>query len=376
MSNTLTALARTSFGAIQEARRNAGGLIQASTTDFDVTPIPLGEAVDVPVPGAAAANSDANPGATSGTGSDTAVTTNKVTLTKRRRNTFAATGEDAKIIDRIGFAAWYGGRLQRSMLALIDEMEADLAALYNKASYAIGTPGTVPFGSSWAETADLYRLAIEAGIPVDDLNLVINPLAAANLRKLSGLTEVAKAGTDATLRNAELLQLNKWKIRESSQLKLHTKGAASGYLTNGAAITAGTIALPVDTGTLAFVEGDSLSIAGDTAQRYMATGNVSGGNLPLRAGLKNAVADNAAITTANYTAHMAFHRRALALAVRPTALPPGGDAATEQALVVDPVTKLTFLVLRYGQYLQASYEVHATWGAACIEPEALFLITG
>lgn len=379
MSNTLTSLAQPAFAALQTARRQNHGLIQAVTTDFDARPVPKDEVIKMPI-NSVGANADATPAATSSSGSDTTVSTRDLTLTKRRKNSFHVTGDDAVTIERIGFAPWFQNRLAKSMIAILDEVEADLAALYIAATYAVGTAGTTPFASDHKSIATLRRFAEEAGA-VDDLQLVINPLAGENLRGLSTLTKANEAGTDATLREGTLLDINGFKVRMSSQIKTHTPGTGAGYLTNGGEAL-GATALTVDTGTGTVVAGDLISITGDALAKYIASGAIAANELPLNAGLKKAVADNIAIATmASYAANMAFARRAIGLAIRPTALPPGGDGATEAMIVADkPVSDggsgLAFQVLRYGQYLQASYEVHATWGVAAFEPEAIWGLVG
>lgn len=380
MSNTLTSLERTAFAAIQDVRRQTTGLIAAVSADFDATPVPLNEYIDVPIVSGATVG-DATPAATSGSGTDTSVTVRQVQLTKRRKSTFHITGDDTKVINRIGYEAWFQKRLYAAMVALTDEIEGDLAALHVKASYGAGTPGTVPFSSNHNVINTLKRLQEEAGLPDDDLHLIISTRAAENLRNLTQLTKVNEAGGDGPLRRGELWDISKFKIRTSGQIDSHTKGAASGFLTNGGE-SAGATGITVDTGTGAFIEGDTISVADDTSGiLYIASGDVAANDLPLNGALKAALATDKAITSATHVANMAFHRRALQLAIRPTALPPGGDGASESMIVSDlPVeqggTGLSFLVLRYGQYLQATYEVHATWGVGCTEKEGLWKLAG
>jgi hypothetical protein len=379
MSNTLTALARESFLALQDARRQNHGMIQACSTDFDVSAVPLNEYIDMPYT-TAGSNADATPAAAPSQGDNDTTGVRKLQLTKRRKNSFYVTGDDTKTIDRIGFGAWYQNKLKKAMIKILDEIENDLTGLYVEASYGHGTPGTTPFGSNFNETAVLRRFAEEAGT-VDDLQLVINPIAAQNLRSLTQLTKANEAGTDATLRNAELLDLNGFKIRLSSQIRTHTIGTGSAYITNGGEAV-GATSLTIDGGSGTFVQGDLLTVTGDSLAKYIASGDVSGGELAINGGLKKIVADGIGVAIgASYAANMAFARRSIGLAIRPTATPPGGDAASEAMIVSDlPVaqggTGLSFLVLRYGQYLQASYEVHATWGVKCFEPEALFNLAG
>jgi hypothetical protein len=378
MSNTLTALAQLNATAIQEVRKNLKGLIPAVTADMSAEPVALNEKISVPVLSAAVA-ADATPANVSSAGSDTTVTVREVTLTKRRKSSFHATGDDTKVINRIGFDAWYKARIARAMQVLLDEVEADLAALHVKATYGCGTPGTTPFSSTFEVISTLKRLQEEAGIPNDDLTLVINPRAGENLR--NRLTTVSAVGTDETLRQGIISKIEGFNIRTSAQIKTHTKSTAASYQTNGGEAAAAA-SITVDTGTGTVLEGDTLSVADDTSGLlYIASGAVAANELAINGALKAAIGDDKAITIASHVANMAFHRRALQLAIRPTALPPGGDGADDAMIVSDlPVaqggTGLAFLVLRYGQYLQASYEVHATWGVGATEAEGLWKLAG
>ncbi len=87
MANTLTALARNELGAVQAIRDQQKGLIAAVSTDYDATPIAVGESVQVQIL-SGATTADATPGPTSASGSDISVTTAEVTLTRQKKSSF------------------------------------------------------------------------------------------------------------------------------------------------------------------------------------------------------------------------------------------------------------------------------------------------
>ena len=157
--------------------------------------------------------------------------------------------------------------------------------------------------------------------------------------------------------------------------------------TNGSAktITAITQANPaVVTSTAhALVTGDVVTFAGDATQYVVKTGITAPGTITLNqrtqdgGGLRVALASGAAMTIiGNATRNMAFHQSAIGLAIRPSAVPDGGDAATDRILMTDPVTGLTVGVAMYKQYMQQAFEIQATWGASMIRPELAKLVLG
>jgi hypothetical protein len=106
-----------------------------------------------------------------------------------------------------------------------------------------------------------------------------------------------------------------------------------------------------------------ITFNGDT-NKYVVNTALSGGSLVIgETGLRTAVADNAALTVGNsYSANVAFHRRALELAVRAPAVPEGGDAADDAMLIQDPHSGLVFEIRVYKGYRKTMIEVAAAWG--------------
>ena len=64
----------------------------------------------------------------------------------------------------------------------------------------------------------------------------------------------------------------------------------------------------------------------------------------------------------SYTPNIAFHRSAIELAIRPPALPNGGDAADDIMLVQDPHSGLVFEIAHYKGYRKALIEVRCVYG--------------
>jgi hypothetical protein len=198
------------------------------------------------------------------------------------------------------------------------------------------------------------------------------------MRSLAQLTKANEAGGDDLLRQGVLLNLHGFMIRESAQVKAHTKGTGTGYLiNNGAGYAVGDTSLTVDTGSGTIVAGDVLTAAGDTNKYIVGTALASNVVKVNKPGLRAAHADNDALTVGNsYTANMAFHRSAMILVARPPALPEEGDSATDRMLVQDPRSGLVFEVAMYPQYRRVRYEVSLAWGVANIKPEHTAILLG
>ena len=120
--------------------------------------------------------------------------------------------------------------------------------------------------------------------------------------------------------------------------------------------------------------GDLLSLLADdsTATQYVVNSHSSDTLININGrGLKEAAADGDAITTevGTFTHNLAFHRRAMELAVRAPALPEGGDQATDSLIVTDPRSGLVFEVRTYKGYRKSMIEVALAWGVKAWKPD-------
>jgi hypothetical protein len=73
---------------------------------------------------------------------------------------------------------------------------------------------------------------------------------------------------------------------------------------------------------------------------------------------------------------MAFCRSAIHLLARLPKQPAGGDSATDELIVQDPVTGLPFRFAQYKGYHANQFEVGISWGVKAAVPEHIALLLG
>lgn len=377
MANTLTNLIPDFYRALDVVSRELSGFVPAVTMDAQAARAAVGQTVRVPITPAAAAE-DVVPGTNPPDTGDQDIGNTPIVISKARAVPFRWTGEEQRGLNNggPGYLTIRQGQIAQAIRTLVNEMEADLAGLYNRASRAYGTAGTVPFAASIADSAQVLKVLQDNGCPLSDLQMVIGTDAGVNLRSLSNLFKVNEAGDGGQLlRQGVLGNLHGFDVRESAGIKSHVAGTGAGYVLNGAA-AAGDTAIDVDTGAGTILAGDVVTL--DDGRSYVVGTALSAGTVTVNEpGAMEAIADGSAVDlAANFRAHMAFHRSAMILVARPPAIPEEGDMATDAMLVTDPRTGLTFEIRVYAQYRRIRYEVCLAWGVANIKPAHTALLIG
>lgn len=367
MANVLTDLAADIYKAADVVGRELVGFIPASTINANGSErVAKGDVVRASFTREAAAV-DVSESMTIPEGTDQTVDNKTLTISKSRAVQIPYTGENVLSLNNgIGFDTVYGDQITQAMRTLVNEIESDMASeAYTNSSRAFGTAGTTPFGSNFSEVAEIRQILVDNGMPQNDgqVSLVLNTLAGTNLRQLAQLQKANEAGGSDLLRQGILLDLQGLGIRESAQIKSHTKGTGASYLLNDASSAIGDTVIAADGGSGTILAGDVVTFAGTTT-KYVVNSALSGGSFTLGApGLLVAEANDDAITVGDsYTANVAFHRRALELAMRAPAVPQGGDSADDAMLIQDPHSGLVFEIRVYKGYRKTMIEVAAAWG--------------
>jgi len=313
-------------------------------------------------------------------GTDQTVDNKTLTISKAQSIQIPWTGEDIKHVDNgSGFESVYGDQLVQAMRTLTNEIEADLLSdIYQNASRAHGTAGTTPFGSNFNELANLRKIMVDNGCPVNDrmLTAVMNTNAGVNLRNLAQLQKANESASDSLLRQGTLLDLQGLMLKESAGVQSHTKGTGASYVTNGT-FAVGDTTISIDGGTGTVLAGDVVTFTGDT-NKYVVISALSGGDIVIGGpGLQQSLADGVAMTVgASYTGNVAFHRNAAELVIRAPAVPNGGDAADDSMVVQDPWSGLVFEVRSYKGYRKAMFEVAVAYGYKTWKPDFVATLLG
>lgn len=388
MANVLTDLAADIYVAADVVGRELVGFIPASTINADGSETAaVGQTVRSFATREASAV-DITPSMTIPEGTDQTIDNKTLTMTKQRGVQIPYTGEDVRLLNGgAGYETVYGDQIAQAMRTLVNEMEADLAEeAYTNASRAVGTAGTTPFASNFDLVAEARQVLADNGMPMNDgrISLVMNTAASTKLRNLASLSSVNQAGNDTLLRQGTLLDLQGVMIKESAQVKSHTKGGATGALINNVAGEAvGQTTLTLDTitvNTTGIVAGDVVTFAADTTNKYVVnTGLVatSGDIVIGDPGLLIAAPNNNAMTIGNsFTANVMMHQKGMELAMRAPAKPIGGDAAVDVMIVQDPTSGLVFEVSVYKGFSKAMIQVGVVYGYKAWNSKAIATVMG
>jgi len=388
MSNTLTNLIPVLYEAADTVSRELVGFIPAVTRDSSAERVSINQPVNIPVVGAIS-TANITPGVNAPNDGDAAPGNVIMTISKSKYAPVRWNGEETMATAGTGIWAQLNrDRFAQAMRALTNEVEADLAALYTKASRAYGTAATTPFGTAndLSDMAQMLKILEDNGAP-GNIHAVFGSAAIANLRgKQSVLFKVNESGTSDLLRRGIIGDIQGAMVHNSAQVKTHTAGAMANATTNNAGYAVGATAITLATaGTGVVAAGDVITFAGDT-NKYVVKSVVFAGANPAAGdvitlqepGLRVAIGASATAITVVATSarNMVFASSAIALATRAPAMPEGGDDADDVMDITDPVSGLSFQVAVYRQYRQTRFEVGLAWGVQMVAPRHAALLLG
>src|ERR1041384_4277857 len=234
MANTLTNLIPTLVTALDVVSREQVGFIPSVNRDPTADRVAKNQTLYSWLTGAATI-SNITPGPYPPQPSDQTLTNVPITITNYKLSDWYFTGEGEKAL---------GGqdgnittdKTEQAIRAIGNQMESAIfPAAYVASSRAYGTANTTPFASNTGDSAQMKKILDDNGAPLDTRSLVIDTTAGAALRTLTQLTKVNEAGTTMTLRDGELLNLNKFSIKESAQITAPTAGTMANATSTSAA---------------------------------------------------------------------------------------------------------------------------------------------
>lgn len=376
MANVLTDLAADIYKAADIVGRELVGVIPSVMINAGAERAALNDTVRSFFTRQPTLNTSYTPAMTIPEGDDQTVDNKTMTIDSVANVQIPWTGEDIRHVNNgAGFSSIYGDQIAQAMRTITNKIEQDLAqTVYLGASRSVGTAGTTPFGSNFDIVAEGRQILVDNGCPTDgQISMILNTAAGTKLRNLAQLQKANEAGSDEMLRRGTLLDLQGVMLKESAGVRTHTAGTGASYQLSAAAAL-GATTISVDTGSGTILAGDVVTIGN---HKYVVATALSGGSFTLNTGLREAIADNTAITVASSrTANMLFHRNAVELAVRAPEQPFGGDAAVDRMTVQDPFSGLVYEIAVYKGYGKAMIDVTTFYGKKVWKPEFVADIAG
>ena len=380
MANTLTDLAPDLYAALDVVSRELVGMIPSVTVDARVNQAAVGQIVRSHVVPAANALIDNTPAMAFPTAAYQTIGNQEITITKSKSAPFSWQGNEQDLLaSGAGYMSVRANQMAQAMRKLVNDMEADLCALYATTSRAAGTVGTVPFVSNTAALSAARKVLVDNGAPISDLQLVIDTNAGANLQTLFNINSARDQAAANLSDQGILTTIGSTQVRESAQINTPTAGAMASATSTAAAFTVGQTVIPLATaGTGVVSAGDIITFANDTNQYNVASVSFAGANpasgdtITLAApGLRKAqgAATRAITVLAASPRNMAFSRSAIVLATRMPERPAEGDLALDVMTIQDPRSGIAFEVAIYPGVRMVTYHIGLAWGVKNIKPE-------
>lgn len=379
MSNTLTGLAQFIYDTVDNVSNEPSGMIQGVYVNGKAEEAALNQDITYDIT-AVGAERDITPAATPPAFVDETVGTGTMKLTKAKSVPFYWTGDDEAKLGAFAKGHIQDNKIAQAIRKLRNLVEADLCALHLYASRAYAAHATTPaalFGTNLGEVAQLRKILVDNGSGETDLQCVIDTTAGAALRTLVTLSSFQGSGM---LETGALINPFGIQVRESAGIITTTSvGNNTGtYAINGAHAK-GATTLTIKTGTGTILAGDVITIGSDTKTKYVVQVGVNNGtSITINAPglIKTLAGDEAIAIVGTCSRSMGFKRSAIHLLARLPKQPTGGDAATDELIVQDPITGLPFRFAQYKGYHANQYEVGIAWGVKAAVPEHMALLLG
>lgn len=374
------------FLGLKEISNEPTGFIQSVNTSTGAETAAIGDQIKIPS-GIAGSVEDTPVGYSNPVEGTSDVNAGTMEITKSKTVKIDWKGEHQKAVMNSGvMGTVLAQQFADAFRKLRNEIEMDCYLEACKgASRAYGTIGSTPFatGNNMADLANVKGILDANGAAKSNRTIILSPAAEINLlSNQMNMIKVNEAGSEALLRQGIVMPTYGFNVRSSAAGNDTTATTdASGYAVNGVSVVKGATEIPVDTGTGSVVAGNIVTFANDS-NKYVAGAGSTTTKLVLNpTGLRKAVANDAEVTVAGgYSASVALHRNAVALAIRPPAVPTFNGTAMDTALareyVTDPLTNITYEIAVYGGMRQLQYQISVAWGVKAVNGEHIALLLG
>lgn len=388
MANVLTPLIPSAIAALDVVSREMVGFLPSVNRDPKADRVAKGQTLTIPVaPANAQGDIVASPTLTGE--SDQTAGSLSLSIDSFKKAGFNWTGEEILAVNApngIGQQRYLQDQIEQALRSLVNGAELVVStAAYLGASRAYGTAGTTPFATTVGETAQARKILDDNGAPFGNRSLIIDTTSGAALRTLANLTKANEAGTNVTLRDGELLNLNGFSVKESAQIVTPAVGTAASATVNNAGYAVGATTLTLSAaGTGTILAGDILTFANDTNKYVVASAGTAGadvsagGTIVLAApGLRKAMsAATKAITVVAAGPRMvAFSQNAICLATRLPAAPPR-DLAIDRQTITDARSGISFELVAWPGQDMVVYQVRIAYGVKDVKPEHIAILLG
>lgn len=384
MANSFNAelMPRIIAGALEVFREEAALALMANK-NFENTAGMVGDTVTVSKP-VTQTVSDVTPAATPPTPVDNTFNVVQITVDSYKKTLFHFTDREATQYKLGGLLP---NQVKEAARALAYKVNADLWSKHTSVFGYAGTAATNPFATNTNPIATLKRVLDDQLCPDGNRILVIGHAEEEAALQNDDLKKMLNAGDANALRQGKVGNLYGFEIRRDIQRPSFTAGTGTGYLiNNGGGYAAGVSTVTVDTGAGTIIVGDVVTFAGDTTSdgnlnTYNVTAALAANSFTFNPPLRNAIADNAAVTVkgagTTYKVNLGFDPAAFGLVMKvpPTSIE-GAPTYGEHIVMVDPVTGVPMKLSYLPGYHMAQWELSILYGTKIIDDRRIAKLVG
>jgi len=383
MANTLTALIPKLIAQSLPVLRNQAVMPRLVYRGYETLAQKKGNVVTVPL-SAAQTVGDVSPGQYGPDAGDNVITSVPLTLNKWRSTSFGL--NDQEMTHMESDKNFIPGQIQESMAALADDVNSYIFGLYLGIYGYSGTAGSTPFQTNARPITNARNQLNAQKCPMIERYAVLDNDAAEEVLNLSSFADASQTADGGKVKiEGQMGKKYGFDLYEDNAVVSHTAGTDGGAATINSAtiepVGETTIKLKGVGGTLALLEGDIITIAGDT-QTYVVDADVTitssnNGDCVIAPGLKVATSGDEAITIkATHVVNLAFNRNCFAFVSAPMTDKVLREAGANIFQIADPVTGLILRVEVVRQHKQVAFEMDILYGAALIQAERGCRIAG
>lgn len=342
---------------------------RAVNRDYDVIAQQRGATVNVPIPSAIPV-ADVNPGPNAPNTGDVEPESVPIALDQWKEAPFYLTDKDMKQV----MDGTIPMQASEAISGLAETVDSFILNQYKGVYGYVGTAGTTPFSDG--KTKDATQAAKVLNLqraPKPNRRFVVDPETEASALELRAFQDASFSGETFGIKDGVINRKLGFDWFMDQNVPTHTTSASLGdWVADSEA--KGHKELTITLGATEPDVGDVFTIAGQT-QTYVIK-SYSGGKALIAPNLVESVADGSLLTfKASHTVNLAFHRDAIAFAVRPLEdLGNGlGNLITAQ---VDPVSGLALRLEISREHKRTRFSYDILYGAALVRPQLITRLAG